>query len=346
MQAVILSYKLKLFPTSNKADTLSLLAGLFARHHAACTTALREESRIPSTKGMGEFIGRAYRRAYIDYRRITKAGHTPGFLKAELIDSADLQLPKKAKGFDYWILLKGTKDKLYIPARGHKALNRALALPGAQLNLGTKGSAYVMRKNGEWYAYVTVKVPLAEVQAPKGWLGCDVGLRASVTRSDGHRGPDLRPSIQRTKQRKADQQRNGVDRQTVTHQRQILSREARLAVSVAQQSSRGISLEDPQRLPRYKQWAGRHFASRVQLLASVVGVCVSLISPPYTSITCSHCGSVEKKQRHRETFRCWQCGYTHNADFNAAQNIGRRAHGYCHSQASSLSLCPGGGADE
>jgi hypothetical protein len=39
---------------------------------------------------MGEFIGRAYRRAYIDYCRTKKAGHTPGFLKAELIDSAQV----------------------------------------------------------------------------------------------------------------------------------------------------------------------------------------------------------------------------------------------------------------
>src|ERR1041384_3919286 len=32
----VLSYKLKLYPTVNKADTLALLTGLFARHHAAC----------------------------------------------------------------------------------------------------------------------------------------------------------------------------------------------------------------------------------------------------------------------------------------------------------------------
>ena len=57
-----------------------------------------EQPRLPSTKGLGEFIGRAYRRAYIDYRRTTKAGHTPGFLKAELIDSAEVQQPTQGKG--------------------------------------------------------------------------------------------------------------------------------------------------------------------------------------------------------------------------------------------------------
>lgn len=66
VHSVTLSYKLKLFPTANKADTLSLLAALFARLHTECTAVLCEESRCPSTKGRGEFVGRAYRRAFND----------------------------------------------------------------------------------------------------------------------------------------------------------------------------------------------------------------------------------------------------------------------------------------
>src|SRR4051812_15367623 len=38
VQAVTLSYKVKLYPTQNKADTLALLTALFARHHTACTS--------------------------------------------------------------------------------------------------------------------------------------------------------------------------------------------------------------------------------------------------------------------------------------------------------------------
>ena len=111
--AVTLSYKLKLYPTANKADTLALLSDLFRREHAGVTTRLAdaEEIRLPSTKGLGEFIGRAYRRAYIDFQRTRKAGHTPGFLHAELIDSAEVQQPRKATGFDCWIMLRGTTNK-------------------------------------------------------------------------------------------------------------------------------------------------------------------------------------------------------------------------------------------
>src|SRR5262245_28402147 len=76
---VNLSYKLKLFPSRNKADTLALLTALFRKSHADATHLIAQgQGRRPSTKGLGEFVGRAYRRAYIDYRRTTKAGHTPG----------------------------------------------------------------------------------------------------------------------------------------------------------------------------------------------------------------------------------------------------------------------------
>lgn len=353
-----MSYKLKLYPTRNKADCLAGLTALFHRAHSDCTVRMGqpEEGRpltCPSSQGLGEFVGRAYRRAWIDYRRTLKAARkterpfTPPTLHAELIDSADLQAPKHATEFDYWILIKGTKDKLYIPARSHCALNRTLALPGAQLNLGTKGSAQVFRKNGKWYATVTVTVPIPEVQEPKGWLGCDVGARAAVTRSDGYRGPNLRPTLKQHKQRRADQQRNGIDRSyTMSPQRHILAREARKAVTVCLRSGRGLAVEDPSRLIRWKGHAARFFAKRALLLAAIVGVAVQPVPPPYTSTDCSKCGAGQGFRR-REMFRCLSCGNTKNADDNASINISHRAHDYCHSHHGSLSLLPsGGGADE
>ena len=62
VQSVVLSYKLKLYPTQNKADTLALLSGLFRRLHTDCTLQMAgmEQPRIPSCKGKGEFVGRAY----------------------------------------------------------------------------------------------------------------------------------------------------------------------------------------------------------------------------------------------------------------------------------------------
>lgn len=347
---IILSYKLKLFPTRNKAETLALLSGLFRRCHSVATQSLgdMEQARIPSCKGKGEFVGRAYRRAFTDYRRSLKAARALKkpfvipTLRAELIDAAHVQAPRKATSFDLWVMIQGV-GKLYIPAKKHRAINRTLALPGA--TLCEQGE--VFRKNGKWYVRCGVKVALPEEQPVTEWIGCDVGARAAVTRSDGYKGPDLRPTLKRQRTRRAMDQKRGIDRRVETSpQRQVLSREARKTVLVAQRSGRGISLEDPKRLIRWKGHAARFFATRVALLAALVGVSVSFISPAYTSITCSRCGWVEKKQRHKEMFRCWRCGFTHNADINASRNIRYRAYRATAISHGSLRLSLGGGKVE
>ena len=99
---MVLSYKLKLHPTQNKADTLALLSGLFRRLHRDCTLQMAgiEQPRIPSCKGKGEFAGRAYRRAAADFHKSRKAAGAlrqefkPPTLKAELIDAAQLGLTR------------------------------------------------------------------------------------------------------------------------------------------------------------------------------------------------------------------------------------------------------------
>ena len=62
MVPVNLSYKLKLYPSANKADTLALLTSLFVRCHTDATHLLvASEGRPFSAKGYGEFRGRACR---------------------------------------------------------------------------------------------------------------------------------------------------------------------------------------------------------------------------------------------------------------------------------------------
>jgi len=51
------------------------------------------------------------------------------------------------------------------------------------------------------------------------------------------------------------------------------------------------------------------------------------VNPMFTSQTCSVCGHVDKKSRHGEEFCCTSCGYTEDADTNAAKNIQSRGMG-------------------
>jgi len=402
--SVTLAYHLKLYPSVNKTDTLAALAALFSRTHADVTTQLArmEQPRQPSTKGMGQFLDSASRRAGIDWKRQAKAtpvkkahaehvlasalkalpniwnlrkqakvlkridkqikilGHMqrnqimygrdfkPPYLKAELIDSAEIQQPRKATGFDLWVMVQGTTTTrgrnggFYVPAKKHHAINRTLALPGATLN----ESAEVYRKGTDWYARVSVSVPLPEIQESKGWLGCDVGVRSSVVRSDGYHGHSLKPVVDGPNRCKR-KRRHNKRRYARTFQRQILAKEARRAVLVAQRSSRGVSLEDPERLPQWGGWAARMFAKRVELLASVAGVAVRLLKTAYSSRTCRRCFSRDTFRR-KEMFRCCVCGFTRHADENAALNLASGSYtvtGVSHGFRSLPSSPSGGGAD-
>jgi IS605 OrfB family transposase len=55
----------------------------------------------------------------------------------------------------------------------------------------------------------------------------------------------------------------------------------------------------------------------------MLSVPVLLVNPAFTSQTCSRCGNLGDRQRHR--FCCPHCGFTLHADLNAAFNILRRA---------------------
>lgn len=54
-------------------------------------------------------------------------------------------------------------------------------------------------------------------------------------------------------------------------------------------------------------------------------IMVSFVDPRYTSQICPCCGHISKENRKKqETFSCIKCGYTNNADVNAAINIRNR----------------------
>lgn len=334
-----LGFKVKLYPNAAKAQTLALLAAAFGRLHAAALERLGTEFprrmltlRGLNQKGRGEFAQQATRRAVLDLERARKAlgkvrtfcpyPPTLPYLRTELIDSAEVQQPRKAGEWDLWVHIEGLSRscQMYLPAKSHGVLNRALALPGAHLST----TAEVFRRNGQWYARVTVRVPLPEVKQPHGMTGCDVGVRAAVTYSDGRQTKGLHRVLKTQRNQLAARQRRLETRKTngLSYQRQVLAREARRCVTLATATGRGIALENPSRLIRWRQHAARFFAKRVSLLASLIGVPVVLVHPPYTSLTCSRCGSRDSF-RYRRMFRCYSCGHTANADVNAARNIAR-----------------------
>ncbi|GFP22468.1 putative transposase, partial [Candidatus Hakubella thermalkaliphila] len=72
---------------------------------------------------------------------------------------------------------------------------------------------------------------------------------------------------------------------------------------------------------KFQRWTYSKLISRIQQLSEVGGVHCQMIAPAYTSQTCSKCGFVHTLNRNGEIFKCRQCGYTLDADYNASLNI-------------------------
>jgi IS605 OrfB family transposase len=108
-------------------------------------------------------------------------------------------------------------------------------------------------------------------------------------------------------------------------------------VGIAKRTGRGIALEDlsgiRSRIRATKKqrrilhsWAFADLQAKIVYKSRLIGVPVQFVDPRNTSRTCSTCGSVSKQNRPtRDKFICVSCGFTANADTNAASNIAGRA---------------------
>lgn len=71
-----------------------------------------------------------------------------------------------------------------------------------------------------------------------------------------------------------------------------------------------------------KNWPYYDLQTKIKHKALEYGIEVKLISPEYSSQTCSSCGHVSKENRNtQKSFDCTECTYKANADVNAAINL-------------------------
>lgn len=71
-----------------------------------------------------------------------------------------------------------------------------------------------------------------------------------------------------------------------------------------------------------KNWAYYDLQSKIEQKAKEAGIAVRKINPKYTSQRCHKCGHISAENRKTQAdFVCEKCGYSTNADFNAAKNI-------------------------
>jgi IS605 OrfB family transposase len=211
------------------------------------------------------------------------------------------------------------------------------------------GGADLVWRDGTYYLHITQHRQKPPTAAPEGVLGVDLGQVNLATDSEGatYSGAKVkglrayyhrrRQVLQKVGTKSAKRKMRRTKRREQRMMRDVNHRISKALVAKATTACKALSLEDLTHIRerttvgharRYHQhaWAFWQLREQITYKAAAGGVAVVLVDPRNTSRTCSACGHCEKANRQNQaSFLCRACGFTANADCNAAVNIAYRA---------------------
>jgi len=212
-------------------------------------------------------------------------------------------------------------------------------------------SADLCFRDGAFYLHVVVEADAPEPVC-EGVLGVDLGIVELATDSNGntYSGEAVKVVRRRLKRLRSLLQKRGT-KSAKRHLKKIRAKQSRFVkntnhvvskslVRTAVQSRKALALEDLRCLRDRAEtvsremrwllgnWAFLQLRQFIAYKAEAAGVPVVLVDPRNSSRTCSVCGYCAKANRKSQSsFRCQECGFEANADFNAAVNL--KARGEC-----------------
>jgi len=237
---------------------------------------------------------------------------------------ANLKTPKEAEGFDRWLELRciGDKVKIDIPIQLHRHFNRLAAK-------GRMQASYVITRSDVQFSF---EIETGPKRSGHQAIGLDTGIACLATLSDGTQfGTDTKEKLERIQRcqhgsKGQTRARRALRQSMDEHAKDIVNSGADvLVVENLKGISTGTKLKRrlSQNIRRFVgNWNWRYFIGRLQQQCESNRVAFRTVSPRNTSITCSSCGHINKKNRvSQSVFRCLECGFQDNADVNASRNI-------------------------
>jgi len=207
-------------------------------------------------------------------------------------------------------------------------------------------------RDGSYAVHIQVKIPLPAPTSPRDMIGVDLGRTDIAHTSEGQRwdGGDIRRCRDRFARLRAALQKKASKgtRSTRRRCRQLLDRLSgdekrfqrhtnhvisKALIETATLTQSALALEDlsgirerTNKQPRTKterrrsnSWAFFQLREYVTYKSALAGVTLILVPPAYTSQMCHCC--LHLGSRSGKRFVCDNCGYSGDADHNAAQNI-------------------------
>lgn len=228
-----------------------------------------------------------------------------------------------------------------------------------------RGQADLLYRDGIFYLAVIVDVPEPTTEDPHNWLGVDLGIVNIAADSDGAqyagaqlnglraRHARLRKKLQTKGTKAAKRLLKRRRRKEQRFARDVNHRLSKKLVAKAQDTGRGIALEDltgiRQRITVRKaqrrvqhSWAFFQLRCFMEYKAALAGVMIRLVDPRYSSQQCPRCGHVDRRNRPSQAkFLCIRCALAGAADTIAARNLQYRAG--CHVSTPDVSSRQGSG---
>jgi putative transposase len=211
------------------------------------------------------------------------------------------------------------------------------------------GGADLVWRDGMYYLHITHSREAPDEATPEGGaLGVDLGIVNLATDSEGEHFTGAvirlvrghyhlrRQRLQKVNTKNSKRRLRQMRRHESRFQSDTNHCISKQLVQKAAVARKAITLEDlsgirervtVQRAQRYERhsWAFFQWRQYITSKAAQAAVPVHLVHPKNTSRTCSACGHCEKSTRRSQaSFLCQRCGFTLNADFNAAINISRK----------------------
>ena len=235
---------------------------------------------------------------------------------------AELQAPKEQGTFDAWLHLAsiGNKMVLDIPIKFHKHYRR-LFLNGQRVN------SYVITKD---YVQLAFERETGPKKNGKAVVGLDTGINALASTSDKLQfGKDIKTLIEKSKRckkgSKGKQRATNAIRQRINEvAKQVIQNKDLVVVEKLSNLNNNSKLKG--RLSRnirssIGSWNYAYWLMRLEMNCEENRVSFRTVPSYYTSQQCPICNHTESGNRNGEVFKCQACGYTGNADINAALNI-------------------------
>lgn len=226
--------------------------------------------------------------------------------------------------FDVWIKLNSIGDKisLKLPSKKHKHFHK-------YDNWKMKESCKLRLRDGKYFIDFYFEAGSPDTKAEGKEIGLDCGYKKLLISSENQiYDTGLQPVYEKISRKKQGSKRFKkalVERDNkINESINLLNfNELKTIVvedlkNVKKDSSGKINKSFNNKLQR---WSYSKVLNRLALHCEEKGILYRKVHPAYTSQTCSICGFRHKDNRSKERFRCLDCGYEADADFNASVNI-------------------------